>query len=64
MSFTRHLINHGHVNRLVVTRDLQGWEVREEETPLSCVGTPRDWHPDGQSTFDIKARALKRGGVA
>jgi hypothetical protein len=65
MSLTRDLINDVHVHRLVVTRDLEGWEVREEEDSTILRRTRReDWHrvETDIQLFDIKARTLKGEG--
>lgn len=39
MSMNRQLSNHEHIHRFSVTRELNGWEVREEEDSaiLKCV---------------------------
>lgn len=65
MSLTRHLIHHDHVHRLVVTRDLEGWEVREEEDSTVLRRTRRaDWHrvETDIQLFDIKACTLMGEG--
>ena len=65
MSLTRDLINHEHVHRLVVTPDLEGWEVREEEDSAVVRRTHRgDWHrvETDIQLFDIKAGALEGEG--
>ena len=65
MSLDRHLISNGHVRRFVVTSDLEGWEVREEEDSAVLRRAHRDdWHRVERDVrlFEIKALALKRDG--
>jgi hypothetical protein len=65
MSLDRHLISNGHVRRFVVTSDLKGWEVREEEDSAVLRRAHRDdWHRVERDVrlFEIKALALKRDG--
>jgi hypothetical protein len=65
MSLDRHLISNGHVRRFVVTSDLKGWEVREEEDSAVLRRAHRDdWHRVERDVqlFEIKALTLKRDG--
>ena len=65
MSLDRLLNRHGHVHRLIVTNDLEGWEVREEEDAAVLRLTHRaDWHrvERDMQLFEIRALALKRDG--
>ena len=65
MSLDRYLVNHEHVHRLVVTPELAGWEVREEEdaTVLSIVHRD-DWHRVERDLyrFELRSQALKLAG--
>jgi hypothetical protein len=64
-SLDRHLNSGGHVHRFVVTRDLEGWEVREEKDSAVLRRTHRkDWHRVEREIrlFEIRALALKREG--
>jgi len=65
MSLNRYLVNHEHVHSLVVTLELDGWEVREEEdaTVLSIIHR-EDWHQVERDLylFELRSRALKRAG--
>jgi hypothetical protein len=65
MSLNHCLTNQERVHRFVVTADLGGWEVREEEgsTVVRLVHRA-DWHRveiDAQ-LFQIRAHTLKREG--
>ncbi len=67
MVFSRSVNDHGHVHRLVVTRDLQGWEVREEQDAVVLRrARRRDWHrvESDVELFEIAAfdRAEPVGG--
>jgi hypothetical protein len=65
MSLDRLLNSHGHVHRFVVTGDLNGWEVREEEDSTVLRRTHReDWHRVERDIllFQIRATALKGQG--
>jgi hypothetical protein len=65
MSLDRRLINQEHVRRFVVTSDVGGWEVREEEDSAVLRRAHRkDWHHVERDIhlFEIRARALKREG--
>jgi hypothetical protein len=65
MSLDRQLNRRGHVHRLIVTNDLEGWEVREEEDASVQRLTHRaDWHrvETDMQLFEIRALALKREG--
>jgi hypothetical protein len=65
MSLDRCLINREHVRRFVVTRDLEGWEVREEKDSAILTRAHRtDWHrvESDIHLFEIRALALKREG--
>jgi hypothetical protein len=65
MSLDRLLNSHGHVHRFVVTRDLTGWEVREEEDSTVLRRTHReDWHRVERDVllFQIRATSLKGQG--
>ena len=62
MSLDRNLISHGRVHRFVVTRDREGWEVREEEDRAVLRREHRDdWHRV-ERDVETRALALKRAG--
>ena len=59
------LINQGHVHRLVVTPDLTGWEVLEEEDSEVVMRRHRDdWHRVECDIllFEIRVIPLRREG--
>jgi len=65
MSVERHLTNHGRVHRFVVTNDVGGWEVREEEdSSVLRLVRRQDWHRVERDIqlFEIRALALKSEG--
>jgi len=65
MTFDRHLTSHGHLHRFVVTKDLAGWEVREEEDAAVLRRAHReDWHRVERDVqlFEMRSIALKREG--
>jgi hypothetical protein len=65
MSLDRHLNSHGHLHRFVITHNLEGWDVREEEDSIVLRQTHRDdWHRVERDIqlFEIRALALKRAG--
>ena len=65
MSLDRHLNSHGHVHRFVVTRDLEGWEVREEKDSAVLRRAHReDWHRVERDIrlFELRALELQREG--
>jgi hypothetical protein len=65
VSLDRHLNSRGRVHRFVVTRDLEGWEVREEKDSAILKRAHRkDWHrvETDIQLFEITALALKREG--
>jgi hypothetical protein len=65
MLLNRQLTNQGHVHRLVIAQDLEGWEVREEEDSAVLRRAHReDWHRVEMDTwlFGVKALELKRQG--
>ena len=65
MSLDRHLIGHGHVHRFVVTHNLEGWDVREEEDSAVLLRAHlEDWHRVERDIqlFEIRALGLKREG--
>jgi hypothetical protein len=65
MAFSHSLTYHGHVHRFVVTRDLEGWEVLEDEDSTVLRRVHReDWHRVETDTrlFEITALTLKRDG--
>jgi len=65
MSVERHLTNHGRVHRFVVTNDVGGWEVREEEdSRLVSARVYNDWHrvERARSAFQIAVLTLKQDG--
>jgi len=65
MSLDRHLNSCGHVHRFVVTRDIEGWEVREEKDSAILRRAHRnDWHrvERDMQLFEIRALALKSDG--
>ena len=65
MPVDRYLVNHEHVHRFVVTSDLNGWEVHEEEDAIVLSSIHRDdWHRVERDfvMFELRARALKRAG--
>jgi hypothetical protein len=65
MSLDRLLNSYGHVHRFVVTSDLTGWEVREEEDSAILRRVHReDWHRVERDIqlFEIRAMALKGQG--
>jgi hypothetical protein len=65
MSLDRRLNNQEHVHRFVVTRDVGGWEVREEKDSAVLRRAHRqDWHCVERdiNLFEITALALKREG--
>ena len=66
MLITRQLMNHGeHVHRFVVTRDLEGWDVLEEEDTVVLKRVHRGrWQrveADVQ-LFEMKVESLKDEG--
>jgi hypothetical protein len=65
MALSHSLTYLGHVHRFVVTPDLEGWDVLEEEdsTVLRRVHR-KDWHRVERDTrlFEITAFTLKREG--
>jgi len=61
----RHLINHEHTSRFLVTSDTDGWEVREEQDAAVVRVVHRaDWHrvERDRLLFDLRARALAYTG--
>jgi hypothetical protein len=65
MTLDRHLIHCGHEHRFVVTEDLQGWDVREEEDAIMVRHVHHDdWHRVERDTwlFELRAVELKQGG--
>ena len=65
MSLERQFTNQGRVYRFVVTNDLEGWEVREEEDSSVLRRARRqDWHRVERDIhlFEIRALALKGEG--
>jgi hypothetical protein len=54
--------DHGHVHRLVVTHDLEGWEVREEQDAVVLRrARRRDWHRV-ESDVELFEMAFEPGG--
>lgn len=65
MSLNRHPAKVEHDRRLVITADLDGWEVREEEGSMVISRVHRsDWHrvETDVHLFDMKARELRGEG--
>jgi hypothetical protein len=65
MSLNHCLVNQEHVHRFVVTADVGGWEVREEEDSTVVRRMHReDWHRVERDVqlFEIRAITLKREG--
>ena len=65
MSLDRSLTSHGHLHRFIVTKDQQGWDVREEEDSAILRRSHReDWHRVERDVqlFEIRTLALKRAG--
>ena len=64
MTLHREVTSDTHVHRLVVTSDLDGWEVREEEDATVLHRARRhDWHRVELDVmlFELKTTALTRG---
>ena len=65
VSLNRFFNSHGQVHRFIVTSDLTGWEVREEEDSTVLRRTHReDWHRVERDVmlFQIRATSLKGQG--
>jgi len=65
MSLNHRLINQGHVRQFVVTRSVDGWEVREEEDAAVLKQVLRvDWHrvETDALLFRVTERVLKGEG--
>lgn len=65
MSLNHRLINQGHVHQFVVTRSVDGWEVREEEDAAVLKQVLRvDWHrvETDALLFRVTERVLKGEG--
>jgi hypothetical protein len=64
MTLHREVTNDTHVHRLVVTSDIDGWEVREEEDGTVLHRAHRhDWHRVEMDPllFELKTIAHTRG---
>jgi hypothetical protein len=65
MLFNRQLTREGHSCRLVITADINGWNIREEADALILKQIHRDdWHRVERDCllFEIAAVELKRDG--
>lgn len=65
MELTRCLTRSGHVHRFVVTSDVHGWEVIEEEDSAVLKRVHReDWHRVERDAwlFQVRACTLTREG--
>jgi hypothetical protein len=65
MLFNRQLTHEGHIHRLVITSDINGWNIREEaDTAVVRQIHREDWHRVERDCllFDIAALDLKRDG--
>jgi len=65
MTLNRRLTQHEHVHQFIVMRNLDGWEVREEEDAAILRHVQHDdWHRVERDVglFDIRVRDLKRRG--
>lgn len=61
----RYLVNQDHVRHLIVTHDVTGWDVREEEDAVLIHRTHHDdWHRVERAVqlFDQAAIALENDG--
>ena len=67
MALNRHLFHDCHVHRFVVTFDVNGWDVIEEDDSTIVRHVHReDWHMVERDIhrFDLTAFELKRDGWA
>jgi len=65
MTLYRELIHDGHVHRFIVTSQIQGWQVSEEEDSAVLHRVRRDdWHRVERDVllFEATAASLKRAG--